>query len=1068
MRKITILGIIFLFTTKLLLSQPRQWDRPLQVKSCSIDIQVNMFTATTFFEMEFCNPNDQEIEGLYHFELNPGQVITGFQLELNGKYRDGSIEEKWKATNAYNTIVGKRIDPALLTNDYSNNYSLRIYPVPAKGCRKVTFTIQQVLKANKQELLYSLPLNIKDTVRFLKMNISVKGNTNPAINPGVLTGKNFITSNDYHVLSIATENSLLKSPISFSLPILSKQTVCVNTVGQSTNFAIRLQPAAEEEYAIHPKQVTVFWDASASLNSRDVNKEISFLKQYISFHNISHLRIIPFTTKLLDTAIFYTENNFNSHWQQYLQAITYDGATQLGCIDMSGLNSDVVMIFTDGNNTYGKNIPETGTRLVYGVTTSGGVNLQTLQQVAGASGGKVIDLKKISMSMAIANCSKAENWLMNITSSSGKVITEQELPIKRSETIFINGTMANESDTVYLHYGNNNSANTIEKVIVNTRDACISSAIDRITMLNNYGKVINQYQWSSIIDFGLSEKVVTPYTAYIVLERTEDYIKYNITPPKELEQECEKMNYVKRDTRFERKKLELADEFDIINSVANAYNERIKKWDKNEPLINLKRASFDKTNYDLSTGSVSANPTTIAKQLQGSASGIIGATENSLQEVVVMGYSTSAKRSLTSSVSVIRSQDLFSSATTVEQALQGRVPGLQITNAQGVSGSVPNISIRGVSSLINTRPLFVLDGMPISGDVNDIINVQDIEYITVLKDAAASAIYGGRASNGVIIINTKKGRSNYNYYNNRPYRLKDMEDVEYVQELKQAPLNQKMAVYKKLQEQYGGDAGFYFDAAQHLFENGFVSDAVDILMNAAESANGSQQVIIAMAYVLESWKQFDEAIKIYQQLIKDNQHNLNFYRDLAWVYYQQANYQQAVDMLYKAIKMNTGQQEAHNLFTKTLLLTEMNAIISLHKEKINLTAIPADIIKPLAVDMRIIMDCNKGDLSNVSINEPGNLTCSYSTPLTKNGGSIQQGYYWYNNTSFEYQIKNAPQGKYRIKTNFYDHYSYLGKIPSIIRIKTFKNFGKADQTICIENIVMDNQYGEIEIAEVRW
>lgn len=1069
MRKIILLTIVLVFSSNPLWSQNRQWDKPMQVQRCSIDINANMFTATTFIQMEFCNPNDQEIEGLYRFELKPGQVITAFQLNLNGKYRDGSIEEKWKATNAYNSIVGKRIDPALLTMEYANHYSLRIYPVPAKGCRKVTMTIQQLLIADKNELLYSLPLLISDTVRQFKLNISVNGNNNPTVRSGLLTGKSFIGANDNHSLSMSTENSMLKSPVTFSLPILSKTALCTKTVGELTHFTLRFQPLCLNEYDIHPKQLTVFWDASASLAKRDVNKEINFLKQYISFHNISQLKIIPFNYKLLDTAIFYTENNFNSHWQQYLQNINYDGATQLGCIDISGMDKDMFILFTDGNNTYGNNKPKSGSALVYCITTSSNANLETLRQVAGASGGKIIELNKTTMSMAVAAASKAENWLLNITSSSGKVIVEQTLPTKWTPLLFVNGTMPEGNDTLIFHYGSNSQINNTEKIIVNADGKCPSSAIDRITMLSNFDFISRTYQWSNLIDFGLQEKVVTPYTAYIVLERTEDYVKYNITPPKELEEECEKMNYVKRDTRFDRKKLVESDEFDIINKVVGTYNSRIKKWDAGEKPIDLNRAEFDKINFGAVATSNLNNQNILINELSGKAAGVDIPGNNSMQEVVVVGYGTSRRRDLTGSVVSIRSQDILSSATTVEQALQGRVSGLQITNTTGTPGSLASISIRGVSSISNNnQPLFLLDGIPISGNINDIINVQDIEYITVLKDASASAIYGSRAANGAIVINSNKGKNNYNYYNNKPYRLKDMEDVEYLQAMKEVPVKEKKAVYESLREQYGGETGFYFDVAQHLFESGLTKEAFDILMNAAESSNGSQQALIAMAYTLESWKQFYEAIKIYDELIKDNSSNLNFYHDLAWAHYQQGNYQNAVDILYDAIKMNTGQQEPLNLYTKAVMLNGMNAIISLHKEVLDISSIPAAIIKPLAVDMRIMIDCNKGNLSDVRISEPGNVTCSYSNPVTKNGGTIQQGYYWYNSNPFEYQIKNAPQGKYRIKMNFYDYYSYPGRIPSIIRVRTFKNFGKANQTISIENVVMDNQYGDIEIAEIKW
>ena len=128
----------------------QQWNQQMEVKSCVIDIRADQFTATTIIEMEFYNPRSTEMEGLYQFQLEPGQAITAFQLDLNGKFRDGSIEERWKATTAYNTIVGKRIDPALLTMAYANNYRLNIYPVPARGSRRITMTILQLLESKKR------------------------------------------------------------------------------------------------------------------------------------------------------------------------------------------------------------------------------------------------------------------------------------------------------------------------------------------------------------------------------------------------------------------------------------------------------------------------------------------------------------------------------------------------------------------------------------------------------------------------------------------------------------------------------------------------------------------------------------------------------------------------------------------------------------------------------------------------------------------------------------------------------------------------------------------------------
>lgn len=134
-------------------AQQRLFDQPVQLKNCSISITANPFIATTVIEMEFYNPKDQEVEARQEFQLNRGQVITGFQLELNGKYREGSIEERWKARQAYSSIVGKRVDPALLQMNGQNNYSLNIYPVAAKSSRKIKFTIVQMMLDENQNFL---------------------------------------------------------------------------------------------------------------------------------------------------------------------------------------------------------------------------------------------------------------------------------------------------------------------------------------------------------------------------------------------------------------------------------------------------------------------------------------------------------------------------------------------------------------------------------------------------------------------------------------------------------------------------------------------------------------------------------------------------------------------------------------------------------------------------------------------------------------------------------------------------------------------------------------------------
>ncbi|MEO1449657.1 MAG: SusC/RagA family TonB-linked outer membrane protein, partial [Bacteroidota bacterium] len=134
------------------------------------------------------------------------------------------------------------------------------------------------------------------------------------------------------------------------------------------------------------------------------------------------------------------------------------------------------------------------------------------------------------------------------------------------------------------------------------------------------------------------------------------------------------------------------------------------------------------------------------------------AGENALDEVVVIGYSTQKKSDLTGAVGQLKSEEIENYLyTDASQALQGRMAGVSVQTQGGAPGAGAVISIRGTGTLSDAGPLFVIDGM-LTGGMGS-LNPSDIESISVLKDASASAIYGSRAANGVVIITTKKGKA---------------------------------------------------------------------------------------------------------------------------------------------------------------------------------------------------------------------------------------------------------------------------------------------------------------------
>ncbi len=183
-----------------------------------------------------------------------------------------------------------------------------------------------------------------------------------------------------------------------------------------------------------------------------------------------------------------------------------------------------------------------------------------------------------------------------------------------------------------------------------------------------------------------------------------------------------------------------------------------------------------------------------------------------LDEVVVVGYATVKKKDVTSSIASVKGKELQTMTVgNVTESLQGKVAGVQITGAGG-PGAQPRVLIRGISTVnLSTDPLYVVDGIPMGTSINFLSN-NEIESMDVLKDASASAIYGSRASNGVILITTKKGKAGKTKFTvdmstgyqimNKPYDMANAEN--YATILNTAYTNAGYSEYLPNPEQYRG------------------------------------------------------------------------------------------------------------------------------------------------------------------------------------------------------------------------------------------------------------------------
>lgn len=214
-----------------------------------------------------------------------------------------------------------------------------------------------------------------------------------------------------------------------------------------------------------------------------------------------------------------------------------------------------------------------------------------------------------------------------------------------------------------------------------------------------------------------------------------------------------------------------------------------------------------------------------------------------LDEVVSVGYGTQKSKDLTSPIAVVKGDELLSTPSTSPMtAMQGKVAGVNVVNS-GIPGSGPTVHIRGTGSFSNSTPLYVVDGM--FYDNIDFLNSNDIQDMSILKDASAAAIYGVRAANGVVLITTKKGTRNqkaqitYDGYvgiQNATNILKMCNSSEYAQMLLEANFDAYSPILKASIDRYGGS---YADSDFHKWTYGSNTNWYDELLRSAIIINHS-------------------------------------------------------------------------------------------------------------------------------------------------------------------------------------------------------------------------------------
>ena len=288
--------------------------------------------------MTFYNATQRVLEGELRFPLGEGQEIARLALEINGKIREAVVVEKEKGRATFEAIVRGGVDPALLEKGKGNSYTLRVYPIPAKGYKRVIVAYEEELLLGDNSYIYHLPLHFKEEVKdFLVAMEVVQQKIPPKLRKGE-EGMSFSKWQNTFRTEFRRANYMPNKSMVIELPMkIAEEKLMVSS---DYFYFYRNMPLMKRKRKA-PKKITLLCDTSLSMIDRDIEKEIALLESYFSTLPKVELQLVLFSNRVHFKKKFILKKEEWSAVKERLKSAVYDGGT---CYEDVFLSQDTCLI----------------------------------------------------------------------------------------------------------------------------------------------------------------------------------------------------------------------------------------------------------------------------------------------------------------------------------------------------------------------------------------------------------------------------------------------------------------------------------------------------------------------------------------------------------------------------------------------------------------------------------------------------------------------------------------------------------------------------------------------------
>lgn len=573
---------------------------PIKLERVEVEADIVGQTARTRIELEFRNPNDRVLEGELQFPLLDGQSITGFALDMNGQMRPAVPVEKAKGRQVFEDVTRARVDPALLEVTQGNNYKLRVYPLPAQGTRRVMLEISETLapaakktKPGEEAALtgggvYRLPLQFADKVNQLSLSLRIAGVSPEKLHlgksaQGAAVGKD---EEGNAWVNLKRKDFNAQGLFEVALPVSAAPMTVTGRYRNQDYFYAELPLAAlgkMQELASAPRpaphKVALLWDASGSGANRDHGREFALLDAWIKSLGNVEIELVVGRDKAEAPRHFTIKNGDWRDLRKQLESLAYDGATDLSALTAPA-GCDLALLFSDGLSNFGSQALPAFSMPLYTVNAAVSADDTALRAAAEKTGGRLLNLISDSTEQALKALRTRDVYLSGLTSNGAKQLVSAS-PYPDAGRIAIAGVLSEPQATVELEFttpqGKRISRSITVKAGGGESGEAPPLAAQRWAGLT-LAKLEADYEKnrSAIKRVGTDFGLVTRETSLIVLDRVEDYVRYEITPPKDLREEYNRQMESKASAK-------LKSESQHLDEIASRFQGKVKWWETDYP-----------------------------------------------------------------------------------------------------------------------------------------------------------------------------------------------------------------------------------------------------------------------------------------------------------------------------------------------------------------------------------------------------------------------------------------------------------------------------------------------------